>query len=131
MRKITVRVDNTTYQQLETLANQRGEPVSVVIRKLLVTNLENEIALGAQDVLITAVRKAVGRELRQVENRLGNLAAKAAITSASAENVALYVVQLLKEPNVKGVKNTSRKRAVSYVREPLDQIIQTYEGDDN
>ena len=76
MRRITIRVDDTTYQLLETLASKRGEPLSVVARRIIDNNLQSEFALDAQDILLTTVRKAVALELRQTENRLANLSAK-------------------------------------------------------
>jgi len=131
MRRITIRVDDTTYQLLETLASKRGEPLSVVARRILDNNLQSEVALDAQDVLISTVRKAVALELRQTENRLASLSAKAAITSASTENLAAYIIQKMNEPNVQGVKDACRKRGVAYIKEPLEQIIQAAEVGDN
>lgn len=132
MRRITIRLDDTTYQLLETHASKKGEPLSEVARKILAHNLQSKAALDAQDVLVAAVRKAVALELRQTENRLASLAAKAAITSASAENLSSYILKTLKEPNLQGVRDACRKRGVAYVKEPLEQIMQAYdEAGDN
>lgn len=136
MRRITIRIDDTTYQLLETLANKRGEPLSVIARRILDNNLQSEVALDAQDVLITAVRKAVASELRQTENRLANLSSKAAISAAATENLVVYMLKFLKEPNFMAVRDQCKKRGVAYVREPLEQIMQAYgeqkeQGDDN
>lgn len=129
MRRITIRVDKTTYQLLETLASKRGESLSVVARRILDNNLQSEVAVDAQDVLVSVVRKAVSLELRQSENRLASLSAKAAITSASNENLSSYILKLLNEPNLQGVRDACRKRGVAYVKEPLEQIMQAGAGD--
>lgn len=131
VRRITIRVDDTTYQLLETLASKRGEPLAVVARRILDNNLQSEVALDAQDVLISTVRKAVASELRQTENRLASLSSKAAISAAATENLVVYMLKFLKEPNFMAVRDQCKKRGVAYVREPLEQIMQAYGGDDN
>ena len=129
-QRITLRLDDTTNQMLEALAAKRGESVSEVARRILTKNLQSEIALDAQDVLIAAVRKAIAAELRQTENRLASLSAKAAISASTAEYIASYITKLCGEPNVQGVRDTCRKRAVAYVKEPLEQIMAAGEGVD-
>ncbi len=131
VRRITIRVDDTTYQLLETLASKRGEPLAVVARRILDNNLQSKVALDAQDVLISTVRKAVASELRQTENRLASLSSKAAISAAATENLVVYMLKFLKEPNFMAVRDQCKKRGVAYVREPLEQIMQAYGGDDN
>lgn len=128
-RKITVHLDEKTYQLLTTIAGKRDESRSKVARRILSQNLENQVALDVQDVLVLAVRKAVAQELRQTENRLANLVSKTAITSASTENLVSRALVLLKEPDVSGVRTACRKRGVAFVREPLERIMKAYENE--
>jgi negative regulator of replication initiation len=129
-KKMTIHIDNETYQLLVTLADKRGESISKIVRRILYENLESQVALEAQDALLSITRKAVARELRIVEDRLASLSAKAAITSASTENLVSYVLKLLYEPNIPGVRDACRKRGVAYVREPLNQIMQAYSSEE-
>ncbi|NLK51457.1 MAG: hypothetical protein GX295_03275 [Syntrophomonadaceae bacterium] len=130
-KKLTIHIDSETYQLLVTLASKRDESISKVVRRILSQDLESQVAIDAQDVLLTAVRKAVALELRQVEDRLASLSAKAAITSASTENLVSYVLKLLHEPNIPGVRDACRTRGVAYVREPLNQIMQAYSSEED
>ena len=121
-KRINIRVDDTTFKLLENLASKRGESISSVARRILSSNLQQEVALSAQDVLISTVRKAIKQELKQTENRLASLSAKSAISAATSENLSSYILKILNEPNIQGVRDACRKRAVAYIREPLEQI---------
>jgi uncharacterized protein (DUF1778 family) len=121
-KRINIRVDDATFKLLENLASKRGESISSVARRILSSNLQQEVALSAQDVLISTMRKAIKQELKQTENRLASLSAKSAISAATSENLSSYLLKLLNEPNVTGVRDACRKRAVAYIREPLEQI---------
>ena len=121
-KRINIRVDDTTFKLLENLASKRGESISSVARRILSSNLQQEVALSAQDVLISTVRKAIKQELKQTENRLASLSAKSAISAATSENLSSYILKILNEPNLQAVRDACRKRAVAYIREPLEQI---------
>ena len=129
--KITVRLDKDTYQRLTAMANKQDESISHFTRRALSQYLGTQEAIDAQDVLLSTTRKAIALELRQTENRLASLASKAAITSATAENLVSYVLKLLHEPNIPGVRDACRKRGVAYVREPLNQIMQAYSSEED
>lgn len=129
LHQFTVRLDDQTYQQLKVHAVNRGESMAEIARRLLVESLQTDNAVTSQNVLLSLVRAAVGKELRRTENRLANLSSKAAISAAAAENILVYMLRLLNEPNFVAVRGECRKRGVAYVREPLEQIMQAY-GDD-
>ena len=124
--ELRVKLDEPTHLALRAMADKRGESMSVVTRRILSKSLQSNSALDATDILLSTVRKAVAQELRQTENRLANICAKAAIASASTENLATYVLKNMKEPNFQMVRDAARKRGVAYIREPLEQIMQAY-----
>lgn len=128
-RQFTVRLDDQTYQQLKVHAVNRGESMAEIARRLLTESLQTDNAVTSQNVLLSLVRAAVGKELRRTENRLANLSSKAAISAAAAENLLVYMLRIMNEPNFVAVRGECRKRGVAYVREPLEQIMQAY-GDD-
>lgn len=128
-RQVTIRLDEPTYFALKVMAEKRGESMTVVARRILSASMQSNNALDASDILITTVRKAVARELRQTENRLGSICAKAAIASASNEVLSTRVLKLLNEPNLLAVRDEARKRGVAFIREPLDQIMKAYQED--
>lgn len=72
-KRINIRVDDTTFQLLESLATKRGESISSVARRIfnhyitLSNNLQSEVVLDAQDILVATVRKVVRQELKQTE----------------------------------------------------------------
>ncbi len=129
LHQFTVRLDDQTYQQLKVHAVNRGESMAEIARRLLTESLQTDNAVTSQNVLLSLVRAAVGKELRRTENRLANLSSKAAISAAAAENLLVYMLRIMNEPNFVAVRGECRKRGVAYVREPLEQIMQAY-GDD-
>lgn len=106
---------------------KKGETMSYYLRKIISHEVRNDAALTNQDALISAVRKAIRLELKTTENRLANLTAKTAITSATTENLVTYIIKNNNVPNFNAIRNACRKKGVAYIREPLEQIIQTYE----
>lgn len=124
--ELRVKLDEPTHLALRAIADKRGESMAVVTRRILSKSLKTNTALDATDILLSTVRKAVAQELRQTENRLANICAKAAISSATTENLTTYIVKKMNEPNLSIVRNAARKRGVAYIREPLDQIMQAY-----
>jgi|GEM_PF-4206397 len=128
--QLTIRLNKQNYYALKTLAEKRGESLAVVIRRFLMAGLQSEIALDAKDVLLAAVKKVLAQELRKTENRLSSLCAKAAISSASTEYLAAYILKNMDEPNLQNVRDACRKRGVVYVKEPLERIMQAYEDEE-
>lgn len=129
LHQFTVRLDDQTYQQLKVHAVNRGESMAEVTRRLLVDSLQTDNAVTSQNVLLSLVRAAISKELRRSENRLANLSSKAAISAAATENLVVYMLKIMNEPNFMAIRGECIKRGVAYVREPLEQIMQAY-GDD-
>ncbi|HBQ26670.1 MAG TPA: hypothetical protein DD791_09795 [Syntrophomonas sp.] len=134
--RLSIRVDQKTYNLLQTQAARRGESMSRVARRILQNNLQSEAAVDSQEVLLSVVRTAIAKELRRSENRLASISSKAAISAAATENLMVYMLKIMNEPNFKAIRGECRKRGVAYVREPLEQIMQAYgehkeRGDDN
>ena len=118
-KRINIRVDDTTFKLLENLASKRGESISSVARRILSSNLQQEVALSAQDVLISTVRKAIKQELKQTENRLASLSAKSAISAATSENLSSYLLRVNEQ--ILGKRRLPEAGGGLY-REPLEQI---------
>ncbi len=136
LHQFTVRVDDQTYQQLKVHAVNRGESMAEVTRRLLVNALQTDSLTTSQDTLLALIRIAIAKELRRSENRLASISSKAAISAAATENLMVYMLKIMNEPNFKAIRGECRKRGVAYVREPLEQIMQAYgehkeRGDDN
>lgn len=128
--QLTIRINNDIYIALKALADKRGESMAVVTRRILSQSLQSNSALDATDILLSTVRKAVALELRQTENRLASICAKTAITSATTENLVTYMLKSYNEPNLQTVRSAARKRGVAYIREPLEQIMEAYSGEE-
>lgn len=129
--EVRVKLDDNTYLALKALAEKRNESISIVVRRILSRSLQSNTALDASDILLSTVRKAVATELRQTENRLASLSAKAAITAATAENLSAYILKQMNEPDINQVRNAARSRGVAYVREPLEKIMAAYPDNDS
>lgn len=126
LHQFTIRVDDQTYQLLKVHAVNRGESMAEVTRRLLVNALQTDSLTTSQDTLLALIRIAIAKELRRSENRLANLSSKAAISAATTENLVVYMLKNMKDPNFMAVRDQCRKRGVAYVREPLEQITQAY-----
>ena len=136
LHQFTIRVDDQTYRQLKVHAVNRGESMAEVTRRLLVNALQTDSLTTSQDTLLALIRIAIAKELRRSENRLANLSSQAAISATTTENLMVYMLKNMNEPNFMAVRGECRKRGVAYIREPLEQIVQAYgeykeRGDDN
>lgn len=127
MKVVTSRIPDNTYQILVANAAKNGESISYYCRKILEREIKNDAGLNAEDVLITAVRKAIRLELKTSENRLANLSAKAAITSATTENLTYLILKNQNLQNPNQARDLARKRAVAYLRENLEQLLELYD----
>lgn len=126
-RRLNMRIDQETYNLLQTQATRRGESMSQVARRILQRNLQSEAAIDSQDILITAVRKALRQELRLTEKLLLDMSSKAVVAAASAESLLVYLLkEYHHEPHFIPVRNQSRTKGVAFHGEPLQKILQEY-----
>lgn len=124
---LQTRVDSKVFNLFKEITAQKGMSTSEYLRRLVNREIKNDAALSSQDQLTAAVRKAIRLELKTTENRLANLAAKSVITSATAERISYLILKNQNHPNASMVRDLARKKAVAYLRENLNEILETYE----
>ncbi|MBO8129274.1 MAG: hypothetical protein H0Z39_08775 [Peptococcaceae bacterium] len=126
MKEIHLRVEDDLHKQLKAFAKQRGEPMAVVVRRLLRSALANQAAVDAVDVVSVAVRKVIRAELKPTENRMAKLAAKAAIAAATAMYLNTQTIEDLGKRDALDLYRRARVKAVAYLRASDDD---TKEGE--
>jgi predicted DNA-binding ribbon-helix-helix protein len=121
---VYVRLKKETQDKINIIAHTRGDTAAEVIRRILDTGLNVEIAEHSSDTLTAAVRKAIRSELKATENRLAKLSAKAGIAAASAMYLAdeIYIAagsdpQADRANSPERLTNI-RTRAARYLKEP-------------
>jgi predicted DNA-binding protein len=118
LKAVTIRFKKDTYQKLQILAQQRGEAVAVVVRRMIEEFVANEMAVAAVDVVAATLRKTIRSELKLTEDRLAKLAAKAATAAATSMYLNTQALKDLGKYDALELYQAARKKAVAYLREP-------------
>ena len=127
--RLNIRVDQATYNLLQTQAARRGESISQVARRILYRNLQFEAAADSQDALTSAVRKALRQELRLTEKLLLDMSSKAVVAAGSAESLMVYLLKdYVHEPYFIEAREQSRGKGVAFYEQPFEKILQKYGG---
>lgn len=116
-----IRLDVDLDKQISALAERRGESKAELCRKLLRKAVQQELASEGIDEIYIIVRQAMQDVLKPVEERLAKINAKTAIAAATAMYTNAEVLGQMKL-NVREIHEKSRKKAVAFVKTPLDQF---------
>lgn len=92
-KAFTIRFDAETYNALQLLAQQRGEPVTVIIRRVVKDFLANKSAVNGVDVIASALRRVIRAELKPTEERLAKLNAKTAIGALTSMYLNYFIIK--------------------------------------
>lgn len=92
-------------------------------RTLLAEATERILINSGQDVLNSNLRRIVKEELKITENRLAKILSKASVAAASAMYMTYQALHSLGIENMKSVYEQARKKAVAFVKTPLEELI--------
>jgi hypothetical protein len=125
MIDLHIKLGKTTMDKVITLAGIRRETASSVIRQILATGLNTEIAEQSLETVTAAVRKVIRAELKSTENRLAALGAKASISAGTSEHMLTTLFERSisgdiseKRRQAKAIHDEARKSAVSGLKQP-------------
>jgi len=121
LREIHLRLDDELEKKLKALAASRGEPMAVVIRNLLNEALSAESAVTSLNVIVSAVRNVIRRELKPLEERLAKINAKTSIAAATAMYMLVQVLDDLGVRNTVEIYEKARAKAVAFLKEPVSK----------
>lgn len=125
LKPVTIRFQEDTYNSLQVLAKQRGEPLAVIARRMVEEVLTQKQAVDGIDLISTALAKVVRRELKPVEDRMAKLSAKSAIAGATGMYLNYFVIQQALghklTRSAKEVYETARVKAVAYLKESREE----------
>lgn len=93
VKAITVRLDMETFNALQLLAQQRGEHVAVITRRVIEDYLASKSAVDGVDVISVALRKVIRAELKPTEERLAKINAKTAIGALTSMYLNYFVIK--------------------------------------
>lgn len=118
--KSTIRLDQTTYNQLNKIAQSRNKPLATVIRETIKKGLSVEWIDENVDTVSKIVRQQLDLTLKPHVNRLAKLSSKSGHMSATAAflNVQAFMDLVPKEKrkDVIELYNNARKKAVEYMK---------------
>lgn len=117
-----IRLEQDLEKQIAALAERRGESKAELCRRLLRKAVQQELAGEGIDEIYISVRRAMQDVLKPVEERLAKISAKSAIASATSMYTNAEVLGSMGK-DVKAIHERSRKKAVSFVKTPNDQLL--------
>jgi predicted DNA-binding protein len=121
LREIHLRIDDELERKLKALAAGRGEPMAVVIRNLLNDSLSAESAVTSLNVIVSAVRNVIRKELKPLEERLAKINAKTSIASATSMYLLVQVLDDLGVRNAVDIYEKARIKAIAFLKEPVKE----------
>lgn len=129
---IHLRLDSETEALVEAVAKIRNEKKAEVMRRYIREGAKSEIVTesGAVDNLLLMIRKALAETNKPFEDRLAKITAKNAIASAAAMYTNIEVLGQLGQRNISDIHIESRKKAVAFVRRPLEDFDKKNEEDE-
>lgn len=123
MKEIHFRIDEKTDRKLKSLSKERGEPVAVIVRRIIGEALAAEAAVSALDIVRSATREVIRNEIKPLENRLAKLNAKTGMASATAMFMLVQTLDDLGKHDCVDIYEKARKKAYAYLKERNDQEV--------
>lgn len=123
--KVTFRLSNDVYKQLDKISKNRDESLSNVIREYISKGLAKDYVEGSKDIISTIVReemKAVLKpsveRLAKLESKSGHIAATAAFLNVQA---LMDLVPAERQKEVRIMFSKARVMAVNYMKKTTEE----------
>lgn len=121
-------VDDDLYKKIEackTLANEQSN--AETCRRLLLDATERQLIAAAKDTVTVTIRRVIKEEIKVTENRLAKIVGKTAIAASTAMYMCYQVLASLGIKDMSDIYQVARKKAVGFVKTPLDEITSVEE----
>ena len=118
--KVTFRLPNHTYKELEAIAKNRDESLAFIIRAYVSKGMAKDYTDDSKDTITSIVRTTIKAELKPSVERLARISSKAGHMAATATFLNVQaLMDLVPKENRKDVRelyDRARKKAVSYMK---------------
>ena len=115
--KVTFRVNNDVYNKVKNIADQEGESISKILRRLVEDGLTLKVGNENKDILASIVREQLQIALRPSVERLAKIASKAGHMSATAAflnvQALMDLVPVENKKDVREMYEKARKKAAT------------------
>jgi len=116
-------IDDETKRRLKSLSSERGEPISVIVRRFIAEALASEAAVSSLDIIRRATREVIRNEIKPLENRLAKLNAKSGMASATAMFMLVQTLEDLGKHDCVEIYEKGRKKAYAYLKDRNDPEV--------
>ncbi|NLK24918.1 MAG: ribbon-helix-helix protein, CopG family [Clostridiales bacterium] len=118
LKKITFKLHQETYEQLQKICKKENQSMSETIRRLIENGLSERVLEKNTDLIADLVRKQVDVAMTTHVDRLASISAKSGIMSATATFLNVQALQELapdKKKSIVEFYDSARKKAVAYM----------------
>lgn len=118
--RITVTLDDATYEQVKNMAHRENRSMSEVLRIAAIETLTVQINAENIDMITSIIRQQLRDVMQPQVERLAALSAKTCVQSATAayltaETISRFV-PVSQQEDLQEVYTAARKKAVEYTR---------------
>ena len=125
MIDLHIKLDKAIVDKINTLAGIRNATAASIIRQILSTGLDTEIAEQSLEAITSVIRKVIRSELKGTENRLASLGAKTSIAAGTSEHMLTVLFERSisgevseKQRQAKTIHEDARRKAVISLKQP-------------
>lgn len=120
--KITIWLDDKTYNEIKTYTETNKLYMSIFIRKAIQNLLEEIDSNKIRDPLKKLIHAQIKESMDIYMNRIIKLVIKSILSSESANYNTCELVSNIKRTDIKEVKNIAHRNAIEYLKKKGDNI---------
>lgn len=122
-KNIRIWIDDELDRNLKSLSKERGEHVAVIVRRIISEALAGEAAVSYLDIIRSAIREVIRKEIKPLENRLANINAKTGMSSSTAMFMLVQTLEDLGKHDSVEIYEKARKKAYAYLKEKKNEEV--------
>lgn len=130
-REMRFQVDEDLYKAVEAITVRNNEDnMAETCRRLMREAVSKESLEDGMDEVTYRIRKILKEELRAPVERLAKIIAKGSIASATSMYMNYQALSDLGKRDMQVVYEACRKKAVGFVKTPLEEFIPSEQSDE-
>lgn len=124
--KVTFRLNNNTYKELEETAKNRDESLAFIIREYVSKGMAKDYVEDSRSIIASVVKEQLRAELKPSVERLAKISSKAGHMAATATFLNVQaLMDLVPKENRKDVRDMydkARMKAVTYMKQKAEDF---------
>lgn len=120
LRKLSIRIDDGTYQTMSSLASKKNTTVSNVARQLISTGMQQDLAKESIDYIREQIHDEVQRVIKPNIDRLAKLVAKTGYATIPSFYLDCYILDSILpaqyRKDFEEIKQKSKIMAIKYLK---------------